>query len=249
MTIVREHIPYYREIFDIPGFWQEKFLMVGLPYVQGTHLPKDFNFRNLKKLATSHGLEKVYSVDLFDANADYQWDLNLPIPTKFENGFKVVVDIGTLEHIFDTHQCLENYFRLVAPGGLFVLVTCVNGYFRHGFHVFNPEMILNALEKNGFQILYKKFTTSTGIEINDPSLQGNILIWVVAKKTKKVSKFIIPQQGYWEDMYAHNKLYYSDSPEKTSIVKEMKFCLSETKRSLLRKIPVCLRTRIYRQIH
>jgi hypothetical protein len=247
MTIIREHIPYYREIFSFPDFWREKFLMIGLPYIEGTHLPADFTYRNLKELVLSHGLQKVFSADLFDTNADYRWDLNRPIPKNFQNRYKVLIDIGTLEHIFDTRQCLENYFRLVAPGGLFVLVTPVNGYFGHGLHVFNPETLLDALEKNDFLVLYKKFITSTGIEVSDPALQGNILLWVLARKGNKLGKFIIPQQGYWKNMYASKKKYYSDTSEKTSVIEEITFYLNEAKSWVLRKLPVGFRTWIYRR--
>lgn len=248
MTVIREHIPFYREIFKFPGFWQEGFLMVGLPYIEGHHIPADFNFRNFKDLVISHGLNKVYSVDLFDANADYRWDLNLQIPKKFYSNFKVLVDIGTLEHIFDTRQCLENYFRLIAHGGLFVLVTPVNGFFGHGFHVFNPETVLSALDKNGFKVMYKKFITSTGIEITDPALQGNILLWIAAKKVKKIDKFIIPQQGYWKKTYSSKKSYKPETRNKDTITEDINFYLSELKRWVLRKLPIGYRTQLYRQI-
>jgi hypothetical protein len=248
MTIIKEHIPYYREIFSFPEFWRERFLMIGLPYIEGTHLPADFNYANLKELVLAHGLKKVFSVDLFDPNADYRWDLNHPISTRFYNDFKVLIDIGTLEHVFDTRQCLENYFHLVATDGLFVSVAPVNGFFGHGFHVFNPETLLGALEKNGFQILYKKFTTSTGIEISNPALPGNILLWVIAKKKKRLSKFVIPQQGYWQDMYAVPKKGFSRASEKTSLIKGIEFYFKEVKRWILRKLPIGFRTCLYRTI-
>ncbi len=224
--------------------------MIGLPYIEGRHIPSDFNFQSLKDLVLSRGLKKVYSVDLFDANGDYKWDLNFPVPRKFHNNFKVLIDIGTLEHIFDTSQCLENYFRLISQGGLFILVTPVNGYFGHGLHVFNPETILNVLKKNGFQILYKKFTTSTGIEISDPSLAGNILLWIIATKKKKLVKFIPPQQGYWKSAYLSRKKHYSsDSAKKASVFGEFKYYLGEAKRGLLDRLPIDFRTSIYRLTH
>lgn len=248
MTLIREHIPYYREIFKFSDFWREKFLMIGLPYMEGSHIPTDFRFPNLKDLVLSHDLKKVYSVDLYDANADFRWDLNLPVPKKFNNTFKVLIDIGTLEHIFDTRQCLENYFHLVANGGLFVLVTPVNGFFGHGFHVFNPETLLSALDKNGFKVMYKKFITSTGIEITDPDLPGNILLWIVANKVKKIDKFIIPQQVYWKKMYSPKRKHNSSILEKTTITNDVKFYLSDLKRWVLRKLPIGYRTQLYRQI-
>jgi SAM-dependent methyltransferase len=248
MTLIREHIPFYREIFNLPDFWQEKLLMIGLPYTEGSRIPEDFKFQNLKDLVLSHGLKKVYSVDLYDVNADFRWDLNLPISKNFHNSFKVVIDIGTLEHIFDTRQCLENYFRLIEPGGLFVLVTPVNGFFGHGLHVFNPETLLSALDKNGFKVMYKKFTTSTGIEISDPNLGGNILLWIVAKKLKKINEFIIPQQGYWKKTYTSKKSNNPETRNKETINESFNFYLGEFKRWILRKFPIVYRTKLYRQI-
>lgn len=249
MTVIKEHIPYYREMFNLPGFWREKFLMIGLPYIEGTHIPSDFNYDNFKKLVLSHGLKKVFSVDLFDNNADYKWDLNRPISKHFYNNYNVLIDIGTLEHIFDTRQCLENYFHLVSVGGLFVLGTAVNGYFGHGLHVFNPEMLLCALEKNGFTVIYKKYTTSTGIEITNPSSPGNIFIWVAAKKVKNLSKFIIPQQDYWRSEYSSNKKHVLSISKKKSFIKEIIFYFREMKMWFLCKMPIGFRTWLYCKIH
>lgn len=246
MSIIREHLPFYNQIFEFPEFMQEPFLMIGLPTMEGAHLPKDFDYKNLKQLLKDRGLKKIHSLDLFDPKAGLKLDLNQPIPEKFRYKYKVVADFGTIEHIFDTKQCLENYFNLLAPNGLFVLLTVVNGYFGHGFQVFNPKFFQQALKQNHFKILYQKYTSSTGIEVLDPSIRKNILVWLVAKKTKSLKKFVIPQQAGWDEMYDSSR--GRKSKRKQSILGEVKFLLREGKRFLINRLPKKVRESIYGRI-
>ena len=109
MTIINEHLQFYREIFQFPEFWNEPFLMIGVPYIIGPYMPKDFTHNNLKQLLIAKGLSKVTSLDLYDPRADLSIDLNNPVSQKFHNKYRVLADFGTIEHIFDTRQCLENY--------------------------------------------------------------------------------------------------------------------------------------------
>lgn len=44
---------------------------------------------------------------------------------------------------------------------------------------------MDALKLNGFKIIYHKYSTSTGIEIKNPEVNKNVLIWLAAQKTKK----------------------------------------------------------------
>lgn len=244
MAIILEHIPFYREIFSLPEFFKEPFLMIGLPSIEGSHIPEDFSYKTLKELLINKGLKKVESLDLFDPKADIKHDLNKPISKKYHNKYKVIIDIGTIEHIFDTRQCLENYFRMISNNGIFVLVTPVNGYFGHGLHVFNPEGLINSLKENNFKIVYKKYTSSTGIEVEDPSIKKDVLIWIVAKKTKSTNKFIVPQQEIWKSMYTSLNKKQSNRQD-NSAVSEIKFYLKNGKRNLIRKLPKGIINSIY----
>jgi hypothetical protein len=242
MSIIREHLPFYREIFKFEDFWKTPFLMIGLPDIEGNHIPGDFKFDNLKQLVKSRGIKEVFCWDLFDPKADIRLDLNKPVPEKYRERFKVVIDIGTLEHIFDTRQCLENYLRMVKTGGLFTLVTPINGYFGHGLHVFNPEGIKEALKINNFEILYCKYITSTGYEVENPATKRNILIWIVARKKRPLKIFKVPQQKYWETSY---KQTVRPGRENSSRFAEAAFVFREGKRRLVNLIPKNIRNRIY----
>lgn len=249
MSVIIEHVPFYRAMFAQPGFWREKFLFIGLPYIQGDRLPADFRYQNLLQLARAKKLKQVYSVDLFDANANYRWDLNRPVPVKYHETFKTVFDIGTLEHIFDTRQCLENYLRLVAVGGLFALVTPVNGYFAHGFHVFNPHAIIDTLEQNHFTIEYCTYSTSTGLEVADPSIRKNILLFIVARKKQKLRTFVVPQQRYWEELYAVKHDQYRDISWQPGPFNTALFYLKRAKYNLLTRLPISWRTWLLKRLN
>lgn len=200
MSVIYEHLPFYREIFSIKGFLKDPLLLIGIPRMTG-FMPEDFDFQDLASLLEARGVKKVVALDLFDDQAEIRHDLNKPIPDKEAGKYEVVFDMGSIEHVFDTKQCLENYFRLVKKGGLLAIVTAVNGYLGHGLHVFNPDLLEQALKLNGFDIVYQKYVTSTGIELDSPNPKKNVLIWIVAKKRKEVRPFVVPQQEGWDELY------------------------------------------------
>lgn len=218
MAISLNHIPFYRIIFKIAGIFSEPFLMLGYQDInQHKDMPDDFRYKDVKHLIMSKGVKEIKTLDFFDNRADLKYDLNFPIPEYEHQAYKVVFDIGTLEHVFDTRQCLENCLRMVKVNGLYFLHTVVKGYFRHGLHVFNPEGLIDVLRLNNFEILYLKYSTSEGVPIEDPTDDENVLIWMVAKKIKEIDNFKIPQQKVWEGIY--NKPLYKEHGAKMSFIK------------------------------
>lgn len=201
MAILKEHLRFYREIFKIPGILSSPLMTIGVEEITGKNMPDDFNFEDVNALLKSRGVKDITTLDFFDEEADLKNDLNLPIPKKLHEKYSTVIDIGNLEHIFDTRQALENCLRMVKVGGIYFLHTPVNGYFKHGLHTFNPEGLIDALKLNGFKIIYEKYSTVKGTPIKDPSVGKNVILWLVAKKEKNIKDFIIPQQGIWEDIY------------------------------------------------
>ncbi|MBF9031610.1 hypothetical protein HKCCE3408_14505 [Rhodobacterales bacterium HKCCE3408] len=88
------------------------------------------------------GLGEIESLDAsaFEG-AGLVHDLNKPIPDDLRGKFDLVVDGGTLEHVFDIIQALDNVEKLLAPSGRFVSLTPFNGYPGHGFYQFSPELV------------------------------------------------------------------------------------------------------------
>lgn len=188
------HTPFYREIFSIPGFVAEPFLMIGYQVILGEALPEDFDFEDMKQLLHAKGLADVRAIDLFDERAELKYDLNSPVPRIEWERYRTVCDIGTLEHLFDTRQCMENCMRMVEPGGRYFLHTPVRGYDRHGLHTFNPELIVEAFRLNMFELEYLKYSSRNGEPIDAVQHADSTLIWIVGRKTASLDTFQVPQQ-------------------------------------------------------
>ena len=164
-------------------------------------MARKFQAGNLEEVLRNHGCKAIRTLDLFDARADYRHDMNEPLPPELNRQFKTVIDIGSIEHVFDTRQCLANLFDLVDDGGHLMLQTPCFGYFNHGLHTFSPECLLQALALNGFEVRLVKYTTSGGAELTDPEAAFSATIWIVARKRKTIGRFIVPQQGRWQTAY------------------------------------------------
>jgi hypothetical protein len=205
MAVLRTHIELFREVFELPGVLAEPFLMLGFQTVSGDDLPADFDYPDLKQVLEARGLRDITTLDYFDPRADLRYDLNLPIPEQEHERYQTVFDVGTLEHVFDTRQALENCLRAVMIGGHYFLHTPVKGYFSHGLHTFHPRVMIRALAMNGFEVVYRQFSSRRGEPLENPREADDALVWVVGKKTAALESFRIPQQDRWGETYARQQ--------------------------------------------
>lgn len=78
---------------------------------------------------------------------------NLNIPFESPKKYQYIYDGGTIEHIFNIPQVIENIINMLDINGLFVSVTCNNNFSGHGIYQFSPEFFLSSLnEKYGMKI-------------------------------------------------------------------------------------------------
>jgi len=100
------------------------------------------------------GAKRVSSLDVSDfEGATIIHDLNHPLPTSLANRFSVVLEGGTIEHVFNVPQAFKNCMEMVRVGGHFIHVNPANNYMGHGFWQFCPELIYRIFSlENGFQI-------------------------------------------------------------------------------------------------
>ncbi|APX90617.1 hypothetical protein BV394_13565 [Brevirhabdus pacifica] len=88
------------------------------------------------------GLGEVEALDASPfEGASLVHDLNEPVPDEMKGQFGLIVDGGTLEHVFDVAQAMDNVAQMLAPGGRFLSFTPFNGYPGHGFYQFSPELV------------------------------------------------------------------------------------------------------------
>ena len=97
-------------------------------------------------------------VDSIDASeyedATVVHDLSVPIPPELEEHYSVVIDGGTLEHVFDFPTAIRNSMRMVRDGGHLILNVPVNNFPGHGFYQVSPELLFRVLSPRfGYRIL------------------------------------------------------------------------------------------------
>ena len=163
------------------------------------------------------GAEVVDTMDASDfEGAKVVHDLNQPLPDKWKATYDVVMDGGTLEHVFHFPTALKNAMELVKEGGRLVLHTPVNNLCGHGFYQFSPELFYRALNpQNGYEvermIIHRVGPYGKWLEVSDPEKIRERVelitftpmhLLVQARRTKIVPVFATaPQQSDYSVMW------------------------------------------------
>ncbi len=80
-------------------------------------------------------------------------DLNRPVQRAQLPTYSAVLELGTLEHVFNFPAALKSCLERVELGGHYIAVSPVNNYVGHGFYQLSPELYFRALgEQNGFHV-------------------------------------------------------------------------------------------------
>lgn len=162
------------------------------------------------------GASEVVSVDYSDyEGATVVHDLNQPVGLELRGRFDVVLDCGTLEHIFNFPVAIKNCMEMLKVSGCLIIHTPVNNQMGHGFYQFSPELFFRVLsEANGFQVeRLILFEESPGqwYEVADPeSVRARIELRTClpahmllrARKTRAVPPFgVFPQQSDYVNLW------------------------------------------------
>lgn len=99
------------------------------------------------------GAEVVDSVDASDwEGATVVHDLNKPFPETMRDKYSVVLDGGTLEHVFEFPTALRSSLDAVRANGHFISITPTNNFSGHGFYQLSPELYFSFLAVAGFEV-------------------------------------------------------------------------------------------------
>ncbi len=98
------------------------------------------------------GLRQIDSLDIPGSEhaAEILHDLNGPLPATFHGRYNLVLDPGTLEHVFDVRTCLVNIQRALAVGGTVIHLVPVYSY-NGGYYSINPNVLRDFYTLNGFE--------------------------------------------------------------------------------------------------
>jgi hypothetical protein len=143
-------------------------------------------------------------------------DMNQPVKEDLKCRFTVIIDGGSLEHVFNFPIAIRNCMEMVKCNGHFIGITPCNNYMGHGFYQFSPELFFRIFnEQNGFKmekmILYESSPMARWYQVCDPQEIGrraeartrrNTLLIILARKvTVKPLFTITPQQSDYAAMW------------------------------------------------
>ena len=99
-------------------------------------------------------IDKLSIMDISDyEGAQIIHDLNFDIPVQLEKKYDVVIDGGTLEHIFNFPVAISNCMKMVKEGGSIFIFSMSNNHCGHGFYQFSPELFFRLFQPEyGFDI-------------------------------------------------------------------------------------------------
>jgi hypothetical protein len=105
-------------------------------------------FMYCEQLFEDLGFQSIDSIDYSSyEEANIIHDMNQPLPNNMKK-YNYIYDGGTIEHIFNTPQVLQNIINLLEIDGIFCSVTCNNNLSGHGLYQFSPELFALAFSPN-----------------------------------------------------------------------------------------------------
>jgi len=119
----------------------------GRPALQPGCASADYLFHRL-------GFDEVVATDVSNfEGADLVLDLNQLCVTPDQQGrYDVVLDGGTLEHVFHLPNALRNVLDFTAVGGRIIHVGPSSNHLDHGFYMFSPTLFWDFYKTNGLDI-------------------------------------------------------------------------------------------------
>jgi len=99
----------------------------------------------------------VRELDAIDASghegAMIVHDLNVPVGSSLHQSYNVIIDGGSLEHIFNVPVALASLMRMLQVDGWLLLTNPANNLCGHGFYQFSPEFAFRVFRPaNGFEL-------------------------------------------------------------------------------------------------
>jgi hypothetical protein len=174
-----------------------------------------------ESLFRSLGFQNVEILDYSQfEGADIMFDLNRSdLPSSLVNGYDVIIDHGTIEHVFHIPNTLNNIYKMLNVGGRIIHSSPSSNFVDHGFYMFSPTLFHDFYTANKFKINTIQVTQSSPRQDTDPcfyadyepgsfsgvsygGLNSSIFgIICIATKTEESTGHVIPQQGLYNKVW------------------------------------------------
>lgn len=205
-----------------------------------------YNVTAVDVLSTLHGITKVDALDFSDyEGANIIYDLNNnPDCCMIKQKYDLVIDGGTLEHVYNVQNAINNMNAFVKNKGyIYHLLPCA-GWVNHGFYSFSPCFFVDTYkEKSGFmldecklcfkqpkgqkdRLLFSsdcRFLNNTEINtiIRDNMTDGGVLLQCLAHKLDDMEQTCEPIQSvYKNDLWKKKPLQTFNEEKLISNIKE-----------------------------
>lgn len=93
------------------------------------------------------------AIDFHGTDKALKLDLNSPI--KLKRQFHIVMNIGTLEHVFNVAQAFKTVHDHTRPGGFMLHGLPFTGWVDHGFYCFNPTFVWDLAAINDYGLSFR----------------------------------------------------------------------------------------------
>ena len=193
---------------DIPITPSHADVLAARGYISGDSLFRQLGFEDIQVLDVSN----------FEG-AQVQFDLNSDeAPASLMERFDVIIDHGTLEHVFHLPNALRNLFSMLRVGGRIVHSAPSGNFFDHGFYMFQPTLFLDYYTANRWDIKAVKVAQYTPDQEAEPAffadyepglfnavsyggMDNKLYITIcVATKTPSSRFDVVPAQGVYTRM-------------------------------------------------
>ncbi len=182
---------------------------------------KNSAFISDRTLFSLLGFDEIISLDASKyENADIIYDLNQDtLPSAMQERFDMVLDPGTIEHVFHLPNCLKNIFNMLRIGGRVIHISPSSNHLDHGFYMFSPTLFRDYYLANHFalqsirliqhkpQLAFSwKFSDYSPEKFRPFSFGGldssMYAVYVIASKKENSRCDVIPQQhAYAQDLW------------------------------------------------
>jgi len=111
--------------------------------------------------------DKTDSLDISDyEGATIIHDVGERVPANLEQQFDLIVDGGTLEHVFNFPVAIANLMRMARVGGVVYSQVPCNNLCGHGFYQFSPELMHRLFSpSNGYELMFVRVAIARYLSI------------------------------------------------------------------------------------
>ena len=185
------------------------------------------------------GAQIVDSLDASDyEGASVIHDLNAPIAEERKGRYSLVIDGGTLEHVFHFPEALKTCMSLAEVGGHVMLCLPANNEMGHGFYQFSPDLFFRAFsDENGYRLkgvfLVPAYSDGEWLKVGDPALLRQrvgynrsieeLTILVLAERMRDVPLFAKPPQqsdyvAAWSEKNENRMAFFDSATAKENVI-------------------------------